>query len=1210
MNFDSYADFSKGALDSLQKMGGSLDLLESRMPKLAGAIYRGIGAGVSQLDANLQNTKNAVAEIDKMLSDQMKRVVETRKKEISIVSGMSQHLYNDMLKNGKETRKMMAEMGDEEKDIYREMLQRQMNDMKKAVPKMKVLKHALFQMDPEDLKKALKAPFEAQIEGFKRLKNSAAGRMMGAMIPGSSAMKKGVEKAKNWFKDLWGGDIWTTILKVAVSTIQKVADTIKKIFTFDVFNFMRQKFAEIKALYESIPGYAQASAAYQNVQSTLAQVRREFGGSVQQSRELTEAIYGASNATILVEDNTRALLAVQEAGYREVTQTAQAMEQVAIYSKAWGVSETQVAQLLRTNRSALGMNAEQAFSMAASAGIFADRLAQSGDFGASAGQLVDVLSKYSDVTEQFYQGARGTAYENTIAGTVQRDLMALRQLEVESNISEGFLTDIYAGFGTHDGADILTLMLGDTIDVEEAVREGRMPELMQQLFSEWDNIMTDPDRARVFQEYLGTLGLDPASLERVAPYIGKLSEYTDMAAGSVLGYAESLGTATSKAETNRTELQKLTGEIEAMANGFSIGGIRLGEVSEIMTVFDERLGVITQGTGLLSGVADSVFGPASWIVKLITGAPLALAAIGGFVGDFDEQFSELGGGLGSFFQFGKETFDNVWPQVEAVLKDTWDGIYKFFTDKSMSPNGDQTLFGMMLTTGVDWVRNNVPAIIRQVTEVAEELLFALSEAFSSLEDSGIGSAMATLFTTALTGAIPLITGAWDVFVNMAKAFMGVLKDVLADTELKSSIQGFVTELFTLFSSTMSDTGGILSEAFGILKDLAMPFFRDIGEEIMMSMLGVIASLDPTGVLAGQLTRYREQREELQRSAEADRLGLTGFERAHFIATGTDPGSITGSAPWEVSSSGGGSSPAFPFAGDGDSAVNSMLNTILLAESSGQNAEQNSSGASGFYQMKPDTASTAYTVHLGAGGDPFYGYGLGHRFDDEELRGLSQSNQKALAQAHLSYLWSRYENTETPLEYTLAAYNAGEGNVTASDGNFYDWANRLLENYPKAWIAQSGLGYQTVTYVLRNKYLLDHPEETSWPGYDDLYNQYLGWPRMPVPADFGHSAGVTWESRPALLGDVAEGSYTDFQGFGDTATPVAGLATGGIVSQPTIAVIGEGDQNEAVIPLDDWNRDQERRHGESITELREIVRKVEELIRVAEDGGLLSAAMGR
>ena len=116
--------------------------------------------------------------------------------------------------------------------------------------------------------------------------------------------------------------------------------------------------------------------------------------------------------------------------------------------------------------------------------------------------------------------------------------------------------------------------------------------------------------------------------------------------------------------------------------------------------------------------------------------------------------------------------------------------------------------------------------------------------------------------------------------------------------------------------------------------------------------------------------------------------------------------------------------------------------------------------------------------------------------------------------------------------------------------------------------------------------------------------------MPVPADFGHSAGVTWESRPALLGDVAEGSYTDFQGFGDTATPVAGLATGGIVSQPTIAVIGEGDQNEAVIPLDDWNRDQERRHGESITELREIVRKVEELIRVAEDGGLLSAAMGR
>jgi hypothetical protein len=1190
MNFDSYADFSKGALDSLQKLGGSLDLLESRMPKLAGAIYRGIGAGVSQLDANLQNTKTAVAEIDKMLSEQMKRVADTRRAEISAFRGISQQLYNDMLKNGKATRKMMAELGDEEKDIYREMLQRQMNDMKKAVPKMKVLKHALFQMDPDELKKAIKAPYEAQIEGFRRLKNSAAGRMMGAMIPGTQAMKKGVEKAKNWFKDLWGGDIWTTILKVAVSTIQKVADTIKKIFTFDVFNFMRQKFSEIKALYESIPGYAQASAAYQNIQGTLSQIRREFGGSVQQSRELTEAIYGASNATILVEDNARALLAVQEAGYREVTQTAQAMEQVAIYSKAWGVSETQVAQLLRTNRTNLGMTAEEAFSMAASAGIFADRLAQSGVYGASAGQFVDVLSQYADVTERYYQSARGTAYETSIVGTVQRDLMALRQLEAEANISDGFLTNLYSGFGTLDGANILTQMLGDpTLDVEAAVREGRMPELMQRLFDEWGNIMGDSDRSLVFQEYLNSLGLDSGTMELVTPYIERLSGYTDMAKDSVLGYAESLGVATTKASTNRTELQKLTGEIEAMANGFSIGGIRLGEVSEIMTVFDERLGVITQGTGLLSGVADSVFGPASWIVKLITGAPLALAAIGGFVGDFDEQFSEIGGGLGSFFQFGKDTFDNVWPQVEAVLKDTWDGIYKFFTDKSMSPNGDQTLFGMMLTTGVDWVRNNVPAIIRQVTEVAEELLFALSEAFSSLEDSGIGSAMATLFTTALTGAIPIITGAWDVFVNMAKAFMGVLREVLADNELRSSISNFVTELFSVFTGAMDDAGGLLSDAFGTLKDYAMPFFQEIGEAITLGMMGAMAD-------ALNLAPLREY---------VDRRNLE-IERERALAA--YPGELSGRAPSGGPSYGGGNQDYSLPTSSGDVNVETLLSALTQAESGGTNRGANAAGAVGHFQMLPDTATTAYRELHNTTGGGFAGFVPGHTFTASEIQSLSQEQQRDLAQVHLVSLLDTYSKTETPTEFALAAYNAGEGNINDSYPNFYEWANHLLK-FPKAWIAQSGLGYQTVTYVLRNKYLMDHPEETSWPGYDELYHQYLGWPRMPIPADFGHPAGITWESRPASIYDIPDNSVTEFQGFGE-ATPAAGLATGGIVSQPTIAVIGEGDQNEAVIPLDDWNRDQERRHGESITELREIVRKVEELIRVAEDGGLLSAAMGR
>lgn len=64
---------------------------------------------------------------------------------------------------------------------------------------------------------------------------------------------------------------------------------------------------------------------------------------------------------------------------------------------------------------------------------------------------------------------------------------------------------------------------------------------------------------------------------------------------------------------------------------------------------------------------------------------------------------------------------------------------------------------------------------------------------------------------------------------------------------------------------------------------------------------------------------------------------------------------------------------------------------------------------------------------------------------------------------------------------------------------------------------------------------------------------------------GGAVGGDWLSS---VDDSTASAYESATGFIDALTPFAGFATGGVVSAPTLAMIGEGGSNEAVVPLPD------------------------------------------
>jgi hypothetical protein len=115
----------------------------------------------------------------------------------------------------------------------------------------------------------------------------------------------------------------------------------------------------------------------------------------------------------------------------------------------------------------------------------------------------------------------------------------------------------------------------------------------------------------------------------------------------------------------------------------------------------------------------------------------------------------------------------------------------------------------------------------------------------------------------------------------------------------------------------------------------------------------------------------------------------------------------------------------------------------------------------------------------------------------EIASQSLATQRSVAQQHIMDLLERYASTETPLELALGAYNGGYGFVNGWN-NFYDRANYLRESGGnRAW-EPGGYGKETVTYVLRNRWMIEN-QTSERPSDTELYQTYLGWDAIPVPA---------------------------------------------------------------------------------------------------------------
>ena len=1066
---------------------------------------------------------------------------------------------------------------------------------------------------------------------FNLLKNTA------------ETMKKGISTIGNFVSGTFRkiGGFWSWLLEAA----KKMADFLST----NVYEFLKKKIQELKALMLSIPGATQALEVFKQIRQAVYETGRSIGASSRAVQDTTREFIAMGTALIPAQRYVDAYIAATQVGARGAL-TEAAQQNLAMVSQATGTS-MDILTGFYFQRQRMGETDEEIVAELNRIYLWHQNMLSSGaEYGSSYEQTIQALTSNISQTNL---------------------LMAMGGEEQARAFNDAIV--LMTGYEQMTGIQGLTATFVSTL-TDETNRFGQMlggPAGAMRLFQEqglsgyWDTLLnrfggisgilsdTSPQNVFMLQEALKEAGFGDISVAQASKLREMLVQLSmaEMALANA-SHDSSLGLNSFQVslEGNQTPAQLLEQTLQTLGSTIKIGDFKLGEwlegLERFETVFEQAQG----GLEFLSNSMDFFFGPLSAILKPL----MALATIFMTLGTFqqetnggmaitDRMLEELGP-LGSAFLLIRKQGDG--------FKQLFENLKVFFLDfmtSLFSPgaNGEESAFTRLINTGISFLTSEetMDSIIWAVENFITPFTQGLQSMFEALQNNpDFITGIETMFkifceilTTVVSEVTPLLVSALSTLVN-------VFTDVFLDT----GVAGKLLELAVIMISAMADLFGTLGTVLyeGILLSINpdSPAAKILGLDMEQSVTrqenlhrtlvaeGLRASMAPGDRsieeiyndlkheydsatrtnIANPATWFANNsfmsRENFELSVKAYQEGFID-EYLQPIRARAGGGLIThpeislvGEAGPEVISplstfldystalvlrtSKSWSKNAFgvyagflkddrqfkeyiierleyqlelekqfntgftrnaapvtavanmvqPGIGAGNYTQDQILNAIMATESGGQNL--NNGLAAGRYQSTVAAWNESAAILRSAGFD------VPNVSSLAEILTMSADIQRLVANAEFTRRLENFLSTETPLEFAFASYNGGVG-WAGDSNNFYQRANDLLGS-PMAWISRGGWGTETVTYVLRNLYMLAHPDATSWPDNDTLYQTYLNWPRMPRPSDFGVA-----EYADSVSSNVA---YTPFAGFAEK---------GGTIVKQSIVVAGEKEPEEIV-----------------------------------------------
>lgn len=676
------------------------------------------------------------------------------------------------------------------------------------------------------------------------------------------------------------GGFWSWILNMA----KKVTD----FFSVNIYNFMKKKIGELKALMLSIPGATRALENFKKIRDTVYEIGRGIGMQPEAVKKMTENLVAMGNALIPSTKYLETLQAAMNAGVRGAL-TPAALENLTRVSQATGTSVDELTRVYFSLKR-YGMSDDEIYRQMNEINWMLRLNTEAGlDYGATFSQYLQTLEAGMEQIALLRSTGRVAEAEN-----LRRNLLMARTAESFLG-QEGFASLIQS---LTTSTDTLGNLAGGAYTISGLMMgEGG-------LFTLIDNLVTmvggvnavysaSGDQMNLYlQRVLTEMGvtLDPAVIQKLITFMPQLLQsygYLDNATQLALENSDSFQI---QIEGLRTPAELLEITLQDLGENIMIGDQSLGDFLEQFERFETVFDQVAGGLNFFSGTLDFFFGPLSELLKPLAAVATIFMVLGGIATNedgfvLDDQFLDSLGPLGSALKLLRDQAGGF-QQMFANLK-------TFFIDfvNSLFSGGANSKFSQMITAGVNFITS--PEVMTQINNAVEGFLMpfvaGLKNMFESLRKN--------------PRFVQGIESLFNIMVETLKTVMDSMTDLLV-----IAVTTLVTTLISIVTS-----GSILSDLLNLAKaivDALLPAFLDIGKAIWE---GISSKIDPDsewGYFFGLADSVEDttpgsnwvsqtaMRVAMPQATVAHAVGLTDFDPAeideYIGQTFADAGTVLGS----------------------------------------------------------------------------------------------------------------------------------------------------------------------------------------------------------------------------------------------------------------------------------------------------------------------------